>query len=163
MATLPLTAALLTYVGAGFWPTLSAPARSQSAFQVLVDSIALVESGYNNRAVGDNGRARGAWQMWLPAWLDANRQLKKEGRRTYPYGDWQNAWAQGEVASAYLRLCRERLQGAGVADPSPEQYYLCFSMGFAAFKAVGFDPAKCPAKKLDAATRVRNLFDRATR
>jgi hypothetical protein len=163
MATLPIAAALLTYVGAGFWPTLSAPARSQAAFQVLVDNIALVESGYNHRAVGDHGRARGAWQMWLPAWLDGNRQLKKEGRRTYPYGDWQNAWAQSEVADAYLRLCRERLISSGVTDPTPEQYYLCFSMGFAAFKAVGFDPAKCPAKKLDAATRVRNLFDRATR
>ena len=163
MATLPVTAALLTYVGAGFWPGYSPAARSQSAFQVLVDNIALVESGYNHRAVGDHGRARGAWQLWLPAWLDGNAQLKKEGRRTYPYGAWQNVNAQMEVAEAYLRLCRNRMVEAGVADPSPEQYYLCFSMGFASFKAAGFDPARCPAKKVDAATRVRTLFDRATR
>lgn len=163
MATLPITAALLTYVGAGFYPGFSSPARSDAAFEVLVDRIALVESGCNHRAIGDHGRARGAWQLWQPAWTDGNRQLKKEGRPTYPYGDYQNPRSSREVASAYLRLCRERLVSAGVADPTPEQYYLCFSMGFAAFKAVGFDPVKCPAKKLDAATRVRNLFDRATR
>jgi hypothetical protein len=154
---------LLAFVGAGFWPTLSAPARAQAAFQVLVEKIAVVESGYNNRAIGDNGRARGAWQMWAAAWIDGNSQLKKEGRKTYPYGDWQNAWAQGEVAEAYLRLCIERLSRAGVTNPTPEQIYLCFAMGFSRFSACGFDPARCPEKKVDAAKRVRNLFDYATR
>lgn len=163
MATLSLSTALLAYVGAGFYPNFSAPARSSSAFEVLVDSIAIVESGYNHRAVGDNGRARGAWQMWQAAWIDGNAQLKKEKKKTYPYGDYQNFSASYNVASAYLRLCRERMLAAGLADPSPEQYYLCFSMGFSAFKDAGFDPARCPAKKVDAADRVRNLFNRATR
>lgn len=163
MATLPATYALLAYIGAGFYPGYSPNSRSIAAVEVLVDSIAMVESGGNHRAVGDHGRARGAWQLWSVAWIDANRQLKKEGLPTYPYGDYQNPRASRQVAIAYLRLCRERLLAAGVSDPSPEQYYLCFSMGFSAFKDAGFDPARCPAKKVDAADRVRNLFDRATR
>ena len=163
MATLPATYALLAYVGAGFYPGLAPASRSTAAFEVLVDRIAVVESGGNHRAVGDHGRARGAWQLWSVAWIDANRQLKKEGLPTYPYGDYQNPRASRQVAIAYLRLCRERLLAAGVSDPSPEQYYLCFSMGFSAFKEARFDPDNCPAKKVDAAARVRNLFDRATR
>jgi hypothetical protein len=49
---------------------------------------------------------------------------------------------------------------AGVANPDPRQIYLCFSMGFSDFKAIGFDPEKAPASKLSSANRVLNIFQK---
>ena len=154
---------LLAFIGATFNRTLPEVDRAALAHHQLVVAVGNVESGMNHNALGDQRRARGAWQMWALAWIDGNGQLKKEGRQTYPYGDFQNPKASYAVASAYLRACVGRLAGAGVTNPTPEQIYLCFAMGFKNFSACGFDPARCPEKKVDAAKRVRNLFDYATR
>jgi hypothetical protein len=121
-----------------------------------------VESGMNYYAIGDGGSAVGAWQMHPGAWIDGNRQLKKEGQKMYPRGDYMNPKAARAVASAYLRLCGARLREAGISNPSPQQYYLCFSMGFQAFKDARFDPARCPKYKVDAAIRVGHIFANAT-
>jgi hypothetical protein len=133
------------------------------AHDKLVWAIAMVESGNDHNAVGDKGKAYGAWQLHEDAFKDGNYQLKKEGRMTYPYTDLSNPRISYAVASAYLRLCVLRLTSAGIKDPTPEQIYLCFAMGFQAYKETGFNSLKCPPKKIDAALRVRNLFNQATR
>ena len=129
----------------------------------LALSIAQVESGMDHMAIGDNGRALGAWQMHKAAWTDGNLQLKKEGRNQYPREDYYKPKEGLAVALAYLRLCGIRMRAAGLSNPSPQQYYLCFSMGFQAFKEAGFDQDKCPKSKVDAAIRVGNIFENVTR
>lgn len=154
--------ALLSYVGAAFLAGKADAYRSQMAHYHLAISIAQVESGLDHMAVGDNGRALGAWQMHKDAWIDANRQLKKEGQPMCARGDYYKPKESLAIAQAYLRLCGARMREAGISNPSPKQYYLCFSMGFQAFKDAGFDPKRCPKYKVDAATRVANLFANCT-
>lgn len=154
--------ALISYVGAAFLAGKDDAYRSTMAHYHLVEAVGQVESGMNHFAVGDSGKALGAWQLHEAAWIDGNRQLKKEGQKMYPRGDYGNAKGSRAVASAYLRLCGARLREAGIRNPSPQQYYLCFSMGFQAFREAGFDPKRCPKYKVDAAVRVGHIFANAT-
>jgi hypothetical protein len=157
------TYALLSYVAATFCLGKADVYRAAMAHDKLVWAIAEVETGGDNTAIGDNGRAYTAWQLHDAAFRDGNAQLKKEGRMTYPWCDLSNPKNARAVASAYVRLCVLRLTSAGVKDPSPEQIYLCYSMGFKAYKDAGFKSVNCPPKKIDAAVRVGNLFRQATR
>ena len=157
------TFALLSYVAVAFCQGKPDAYRAAMAHDKLVWAIALVETGGDNNAVGDKGKAYSAWQLHNDAFKDGNAQLKKEGRMTYPYTDLSNPRIAYAVASAYVRLCILRLTSAGVKDPTPEQIYLCYSMGFKAYKDTGFNSLKCPHKKIDAAVRVGNLFAQATR
>lgn len=154
--------ALISYVGAAFLAGRDDAYRSTMAHYHLVEAVGQVESGMDHYAVGDGGAAVGAWQMHPLAWIDGNRQLKKEGQKMHPRGDYMNPKASRAVASAYLRLCGARLREAKITNPSPQQYYLCFAMGFQAFKDAGFDSARCPKSKVDAAIRVASLFGQYT-
>ena len=157
------TYALLSYVAVTFCHGKADVYRAAMAHDKLVWSVAMVETGNDHQAVGDKGKAYGAWQLHEAAFVDGNAQLKKEGRATYPYADIISPKVSYAVASAYLRLCILRLKSAGIKDPSPEQIYLCFSMGFKGYKDAGFKSLNCPPKKIDAAVRVGNLFTQATR
>jgi hypothetical protein len=54
--------------------------------------------------------------------------------------------------------CRDRLVDDGIANPTPEQIYLAFTMGFAGAKSVGHSLVTAPKKKADAAERVGNIY-----
>lgn len=157
------TYALLSYVAVTFCQGKADVYRAAMAHDKLVWAIAMVETGGDNNAVGDKGKAYSAWQLHEAAFKDGNAQLRKEGRMTYPYCDLSNPRIAYAVASAFVRLCILRLTSAGIKDPSPEQIYLCYSMGFKAYKDAGFKSLNCPPKKIDAAVRVGNLFTEATR
>jgi len=95
----------------------------------LLAAIGMVESGMNHRAVGDGGRALGAYQMHPEAWQDANAHLKSQGRRTYKRNAWRDAAVQKHMASAYLEVIRTRLHRAGYLSPSPAQLAACWNLG----------------------------------
>jgi hypothetical protein len=73
---------------------------------------------------------------------------------------WRSPVAQDMVALALLRVHRGRLFDEGIRNPTPEQLALCWGMGFAGAKRVGFDLKRAPAAKADYATRVGNLARR---
>jgi len=122
-----------------------------------MQAVAMVESGGNKNAIGDSGRARGAWQMHRPAWIDAQGWQRSRGARVWGWNDWRHPQAQTEMAFAYLKICSRRLTGAGV-KVDPVNLYLCYSMGFAAFEKARFDRAAVPGEKLNAAERVEAIF-----
>ena len=96
----------------------------------LLNAIAQVETGENRLAV--NGGERGAvgmYQMRVPAWTDANAQLKRDGKPTYTRSEWKSPDAQDAIALAYLRVIKARLSQMGVRDPSPEVLALCWNQG----------------------------------
>lgn len=96
----------------------------------LLNAIAQVETGENRLAM--NGGERGAvgmYQMRCPAWTDANAQLKREGKQTYPRSEWKSPDVQNAVALAYLRVIKARLSQMGVRDPSPGVLALCWNQG----------------------------------
>jgi hypothetical protein len=117
----------------------------------LLNAIAQVETGENRLAM--NGGERGAvgmYQVRIPAWTDANAQLKREGKRTYPRSEWRSPEAQDAIAFAYLRVIRARLLQMGIADPTPEVIALCWNQGCGYARSHGFAPN-------DYAERVGNL------
>jgi len=117
----------------------------------FLNAIAQVETGENRLAM--NGGVKGAigmYQMRVPAWTDANTQLKREGKQTYARSEWQSSEAQDAIAGAYLRVIRARLLKMGIDNPSAEVLALCWNQGCGYARLHKFVPN-------DYATRVGNL------
>lgn len=106
----------------------------------ILRAIALVESGGSRHAVGDSGKALGAWQMHPAAWQDANTFRRAQGLPEIPRSRWREGWVQEAMAKAFLCLIQTRLARAGVVTPTPTHIALCWNMGFAGAKARGFRP-----------------------
>lgn len=147
-----LSVYLSSAVIATFPPNLT---MKEAADYRMLQAIALVESGANPNAIGDNGNARGAWQMHRAAWVDANRYRKIKGLKSYGWTMWPEVEAQRESALGYIWLLQDRFASDGVDNPDPRSLYLAYSMGY-----VGYKRAKGnePVSKLDAAARVDNIF-----
>jgi hypothetical protein len=120
----------------------------------VLAAIGAVETGQDYSAIGDNGKALGAYQLHRSAWIDGSTQLLREGKKAISYDDWKYATNQDTVALALLRSLRGRLASKGITDPSAEQLALCWNMGFTAASRIGFDH-RCA--KSDYAQRVGNL------
>ena len=120
----------------------------------IASAIAQVETGEDYTAIGDRGKAVGAYQMHRSAWIDGCTQLMREGKQVFSYDQWKNPEVQDFVALALLRSLRGRLASKGIKDPTPEQLALCWNMGFTAASRIGFDHRRA---KSDYAERVGNL------
>jgi len=120
----------------------------------VLAAIGQIETGMDYNAIGDNGKARGAYQLHRSAWIDGCTQLMREGKPAYSYDDWKYPTNQDTVALALLRSIRGRLASKGITDPSAEQLALCWNMGFTAASRINFDVTRA---KTDYATRVGNL------
>ena len=145
---------------AGYGKSVGGGASELWAYEKFAEAVAHVESGKDYAAVGDGGKARGAWQMHEAAWKDAQDYYAKSGTKIPSYRSWRKPEAQSYAFHGFVRSCRDRMIAAGVANPDVRQMYLCFAMGFQAFKEIGFDPAKAPAAKVDAANRVLSIFQK---
>lgn len=63
-----------------------------------IDAIRMVESRGNANAVGDNGRAIGAYQIHRDYWIDGTQALKVK----WPYSDARDEAKARQVVRAYL-------------------------------------------------------------
>jgi hypothetical protein len=123
----------------------------------LLSSIGPIETGNDYNAIGDAGKARGAYQMHRAAWIDGCTQLMREGKRAYSYDDWTKPEIQDAVALALIRSIRERFKSNGIDAPTPQQIALCWNMGFTAARKIKFDHTRA---KSDYAQRVANLLNK---
>lgn len=123
----------------------------------VIPAVGLVESGMDHRAVGDSGRALGAWQVWSCAWDTANAWRASHRLPPISRWKWRDPAAQKDIAYALLSWHRDRLVANGVLRPTVQQLYLSYAMGHTAFKRIGYNPLLAPAAKRDAARRVQNL------
>lgn len=114
-------------------------AKADSSAKIL-EAIRLVESGGDPSAVGDSGKALGAWQMHPKAWQDANDFRAARGLPRLSRSSWRSPRVQEAMAKAFLSLIQTRLSRAGVVRPTPGQIALCWNMGFAGAKSRGFRP-----------------------
>ena len=133
-------------------------AREKAHLMILTNAIGAVESGMNYAAVGDGKKAVGAWQVHVAAWITANQWREKQGLPMISRKEWRVPENQRAIAVAYVTWCRDRLVEDGIVNPSPEQIYLAFTMGFAGAKAVGHSLVTAPKAKADAAERVGNIY-----
>ena len=126
---------------------LNAQAKTDAAF---LEAVAEVESGHNRKAIGKAGE-RGMYQVGKAAWDDASARLKAEGHYSFPWSKWRDATAQDMVASAHLRILRQRFKAIGFDTPTPEQLAVAWNRGFEGARSYNFAPN-------DYAVRVANLF-----
>jgi len=137
--------------------------REKAEMVVLSNCVASVESGMDYKAIGDGGKAVGAWQMHLVAWITANQWRTANGLATIKRSEWKHPENQRAMAISYLNWCKEQLQKNGIKEPSVEQIYMAYGWGFSNFKDSGFDMEKAPGHKADAAQRVGNIFKELTK
>jgi hypothetical protein len=121
----------------------------------LLRAIAIVESNADHEAIGDRGKAVGAWQMHEAAWDDANRLLAVMRQPTYPRPQWRNKTAQKAIAGAYLEVIRAQLERRGILNPTPAQLALCWNCGTAGAARRGFRPSDYSNKVLATLSTIR--------
>jgi hypothetical protein len=126
---------------------LTAQAKTDA---LLLESIAMVESGQDRKAVGKAGE-RGMYQLGRAAWDDANARLIAQGYHHYQWSKWRDITAQDMIAATHLRWIRERYARVGILTPTPEQIAIVWNLGWSAAVARRFAPN-------DYAIRVGNLF-----
>lgn len=118
----------------------------------MVDAVAQTESNFKHESVGDNGRAIGAWQVWESAWKTAN-DFRASHNQTRINRRTATPAQHREIARWLLAWHMDRLSASGVAL-TPQHVYLSYSMGFAGFKAIGFNPNNAPPVKQRALNRL---------
>ena len=63
---------------------LSTPSGAIEAdWDAVLKSVAVVESDTNEKAIGDKGKSRGAWQMTKQAWEDVSVMRSLQGRKYF--------------------------------------------------------------------------------
>lgn len=110
----------------------------------LLDAIAMVESSNNPNAIGDAGRATGAWQMHKAARSDARRYLGRDG-------------TDRELAGALLKNINLRLHRELKRSPAPSDSYAAWNLGLSGYRSRGFLLSNCPKITQRAAARVERL------
>lgn len=113
----------------------------------LIHAVALAESRNNHRAVGDQGKANGAFQMWKIAWTDCNRWRSKQGYKAYSYKKYVNdPYISHIYCKTYLSILHSQLNDALDRDVTIADLYAAYNMGFEGYRVKAkLDPSKTPA------------------
>lgn len=125
---------------------------SQAKGYDLLEAIAQVESGGDHQAVGDNNRARGAWQMHKLAWEDAGLRLGERWHFSYAH----DKGIGRRHAEAYLQLVGERLTKHLKRKPTNQEIYACWRLGVGGFIRYG-SYSRLPENIRESCERVNNL------
>jgi hypothetical protein len=108
-----------------------------------VDAIIRVESAGNPAAVGRLGE-RGLVQFFPAAWADTSRWRRAHGLAVYPYSLAHDLEAGYTYATSWLTLNEDRLRTALGRQPTIGELYAAHQLGYAGFRAKGFDLSRCP-------------------
>lgn len=110
----------LIVIGLGV-QTGNAQTQEHADVDLLLDAIAQVESNGDHGAVGDSGRARGAYQIHKLYWQDGTRILGVDWR----YDDATDSVKARQVVKAYLLHYgkgRSLLEKARIHNGGPRGY-----------------------------------------
>ena len=120
----------------------------------LLEAVAEVESSGGRYLVGDNGRARGAWQMHRRAWADVNGSLPKAARKDYQ--EVRNPITAKQFAQRYLAILEKEMRLDGVLVTA-RHLYAAYNLGLENFRLRGYDLRRCPVTTRRQAERVFDL------
>jgi hypothetical protein len=119
----------------------------------FLDSVAMIESGFNPNAVGDKGKALGAYQLHEDAWIDACKWMEHNDDGQFRDGfSWMTGHINDQwkvrakdpvisriVAKNYFLLLHYRFQKRGI-KPTDLQLYMAYNMGFGGAANADFNP-----------------------
>jgi hypothetical protein len=119
----------------------------------FLDSVAMIESNFNPNAVGDKGKALGAYQLHESAWIDACKWMEINDNGTFKEGySWMtghitNQWKTRAkdpvisriVAKNYFLMLHYRFQKRGI-KPTDIQLYMAYNLGFGGASSANFNP-----------------------
>jgi hypothetical protein len=102
-----------------------------------LDKVAMIESNYNYDAVGDKGKAIGAWQMHEAAWRESCQRLSRTGVAFSAWDDFANnhkKFAKDPtvsrlVAKTYLEILEKQMLKSKF-NVTPISLYMAYNMGF---------------------------------
>lgn len=116
-------------------------------YHSLADAVGVAESNSNTQAVGDNGKARGAYQMWRIAWDQVNKERAKDKRYRYPWTYAHDSIISRQYAVEYLRWCGSTLEKELGRKPYYWEVYASYARGVETFKdECGFKYSELPAR-----------------
>jgi hypothetical protein len=115
-------------------------------FHNLADAVAVAESNNNPQAVGDSGKARGAYQMWKVAWDQTNKVRRTEGMKQYPWSYAHDAYVSKQYAIDYLRWCARVLEAKLGRKPVYWEIYAAYARGPSEFADGGYSYHNLPAR-----------------
>jgi len=157
------------------WISPFACHAEQSIDERFLDRLAIIESGKNAKAVGDNGFSKGMYQISYSAYRESLAYMKlgfydtsnklnaiiiRGSMNCQNYG-WEeycmNADTARLVAKAYCELCIVRLKKNGVT-PTAMNIYMCYNMGYSEAKRHFFD-----YEHINLKTYRKNILNRANR
>ncbi|MHC4355140.1 MAG: transglycosylase SLT domain-containing protein [Planctomycetota bacterium] len=102
---------------------------SSRDLEKLIDAIAQIESNNRSKAVGDNGRAIGAYQIHRAYWKDGTRVLGVK----WSYGDAFDPGKARRVVRAYLQHYgrgKTLIQMARIHNGGPRGYRKKATLGY---------------------------------
>lgn len=118
---------------------LSQPVNAdQTKMPALLDLVAGIESSHNPQAVGDSGLARGEFQFHRDAWEQVSVQMRKQGKKAYPYAYAHDSIVARKYADAYLSWIATSLQSKLGRKPLAWEIYAGFNRGVGGFQSLGF-------------------------
>jgi hypothetical protein len=119
-----------------------------------LDLVEQVESSGNANAIGDGGKARGAFQMWQIAWADVSNYRRERDLKVYPYAKAWDYHIARLYAHDYAQLQRIRMMRKTQRDPDAAELYALYNLSYGGFARRGFDLSKCPRVTRQKAGRI---------
>ena len=146
---------------------LAALTLSANAVEIngkLIHAFALTESppsGIDHNAIGDNGKARGAWQMHFAAWWEASSWLKARGYKTAPWETGAHDPTLAHLhAKVYMSITHRRLAKRMGREPSASELYAAWNLGVTGFALREFEIPACPTATINGVKRLKNHLTR---
>lgn len=124
-------------------PSLALPAVD---FNRLTDAVAIAESNNDSKAVGDGGKARGAYQMWEIAWQQTTIERRKEGKQVYHFVYAHDAFVSREYAKSYLEWCARVMEKRLGRPATPWEVYACYARGIGNFEDINYKYTQLPVR-----------------
>ncbi len=108
-------------------------------------ALAFVESSGKHAAVGDGGKARGAYQFHKGTWDEVSKRRAKAGLPTWDWQQATNAAAADDYATYALNDIRLALSKSLKRPVTPTDVYAVWNLGFRGYQRRGYDITQCPA------------------
>ena len=118
-------------------------------------TLARIESSNNPQAIGDHGKAHGAYQMHAGAWADVSAARAKRGAQVYPFTAAHDAKVSALYASEYLSILRKTFTATQGHPPTEQQLYALWNLGHQGFQRRGFSIQQTPKTTQNAVKKIK--------